>query len=135
VIRCPQCGAENREGARFCDSCGTALAATAAPREQRQTVTVLRCDVAGSTAFGKRLDPESLRDALARYFELAKGVIERHGGTVESEEREEHIVWVLERLFIEDAVVAVFGVPVGHEDDALRGGCARPRGSGTRWRR
>jgi len=67
---------------------------------------VLQCDVTGSTALGETLDPESLRAALARYFELAKDVIERHGGTVEK--------------FIGDAVLAVFGVPVVHEDDALR---------------
>jgi class 3 adenylate cyclase/tetratricopeptide (TPR) repeat protein len=76
------------------------------PREQRKTVTVLQCDVTGSTALGEQLDPESLRAALARYFEVAQSVIERHGGTVEK--------------FIGDAVLAVFGVPVVHEDDALR---------------
>jgi class 3 adenylate cyclase/tetratricopeptide (TPR) repeat protein len=106
VVVCPACGTENREGARFCDSCGTALAATPVRREQRKTVTVLQCDVTGSTALGEQLDPESLRAALARYFEAAQGVIERHGGTVEK--------------FIGDAVLAVFGVPVVHEDDALR---------------
>jgi class 3 adenylate cyclase len=67
---------------------------------------VLQCDVTGSTALGEQLDPESLRAALARYFEVAKSMIERHGGTVEK--------------FIGDAVLAVFGVPVVHEDDALR---------------
>jgi class 3 adenylate cyclase/ATP/maltotriose-dependent transcriptional regulator MalT len=69
-------------------------------------VTVLFCDVTGSTALGERIDPESLRNVMARYFETAKGAIERHGGTVEK--------------FIGDAVMAVFGVPVVHEDDALR---------------
>src|SRR5205814_764027 len=77
-----------------------------AAREQRKTVTVLFCDVAGSTALGERLDPESLRRVMARYFEAMADVIERHGGTVEK--------------FIGDAVMAVFGVPVVHEDDALR---------------
>ena len=100
------CGGENRDGARFCDSCGAALAAAAPQREQRKTVTVLQCDVTGSTALGERLDPESLRAVLARYFEAAKTVIDRHGGVVEK--------------FIGDAVLAVFGVPVVHEDDALR---------------
>src|SRR5439155_19509477 len=80
-------------------------AATAA-RESRKTVTVLFCDVTGSTALGERIDPESLRNVMARYFETAKEAIERHGGTVEK--------------FIGDAVMAVFGVPVVHEDDALR---------------
>jgi len=69
-------------------------------------VTVVFCDVTGSTALGERLDPEPLRALLARYFERMKGIVERHGGSVEK--------------FIGDAVMAVFGVPVVHEDDALR---------------
>jgi class 3 adenylate cyclase/tetratricopeptide (TPR) repeat protein len=106
VLVCASCGAENREGARFCDSCGAPLAATAPAREVRKVVTVLFCDVTGSTALGERIDPESLRRVMARYFETAKAVVERHGGTVEK--------------FIGDAVMAVFGVPTVHEDDALR---------------
>ncbi len=73
---------------------------------QRKTVTVLFCDITGSTALGESVDPEALRGLLARYFERMKGIIERHGGAVEK--------------FIGDAVMAVFGVPVAHEDDALR---------------
>ena len=73
---------------------------------QRKTVTVLFCDVTGSTALGESIDPEALREVLARYFERMKSIIERHGGTVEK--------------FIGDAVMAVFGVPAAHEDDALR---------------
>ena len=69
-------------------------------------MTVLFSDVTGSTALGERLDPESLRAVMARYFERRPGVVERHGGSVEK--------------FIGDAVMAVFGVPVLHEDDALR---------------
>jgi class 3 adenylate cyclase/tetratricopeptide (TPR) repeat protein len=105
---CPVCGHEYRQGARYCESCGGALAAAApaATSEQRKRVTVLFSDVTGSTALGERLDPESLRAVMARYFELARRVVERHGGTVEK--------------FIGDAVMAVFGVPVLHEDDALR---------------
>jgi class 3 adenylate cyclase/tetratricopeptide (TPR) repeat protein len=80
--------------------------AAPAPRQQRKTVSVLFCDVTGSTALGERLDPESFRQVMARYFEAARAVIEAHGGTVEK--------------FIGDAVMAVFGVPVVHEDDALR---------------
>jgi class 3 adenylate cyclase/tetratricopeptide (TPR) repeat protein len=73
---------------------------------QRKTVTLLFCDVTGSTALGESVDPEALRGLLARYFQRMKAIVERHGGTVEK--------------FIGDAVMAVFGVPVAHEDDALR---------------
>jgi class 3 adenylate cyclase/tetratricopeptide (TPR) repeat protein len=106
VAVCASCGAENREGARFCDSCGAPLADAVPAREVRKVVTVLFCDVTGSTALGERIDPESLRRVMSRYFETAKAVVERHGGTVEK--------------FIGDAVMAVFGVPTVHEDDALR---------------
>jgi class 3 adenylate cyclase/tetratricopeptide (TPR) repeat protein len=104
---CPACGAQNQEGARFCSSCGTALArGGVAQRESRKTVTVLFADVAGSTALGEVLDPESLRAVMTRYFAEMRAIIEAHGGTVEK--------------FIGDAVMAVFGMPVTHEDDALR---------------
>ncbi len=73
---------------------------------QRKTVTILFCDVTGSTELGESIDPEALRELLARYFERMKAIVERHGGTVEK--------------FIGDAVMAVFGVPTSHEDDALR---------------
>ncbi|HEY6962428.1 MAG TPA: adenylate/guanylate cyclase domain-containing protein [Gaiellaceae bacterium] len=105
-MTCPSCGAENRAEARFCDSCGATLVAAGRPREQRKTVTVLFCDVTGSTALGERLDPEALRTVMSRYFDAARAAIERHGGTVEK--------------FIGDAVMAVFGVPTIREDDALR---------------
>ncbi|HEU5478173.1 MAG TPA: adenylate/guanylate cyclase domain-containing protein, partial [Gaiellaceae bacterium] len=72
----------------------------------RKVVTVLFCDVVGSTALGESVDPEALQGLLARYFERMKEIVESHGGTVEK--------------FIGDAVMAVFGVPVAHEDDALR---------------
>ncbi len=72
----------------------------------RRTVTVLFADVADSTPLGERLDPESLRQVMSRYFERMGAVLERHGGTVEK--------------FIGDAVMAVFGMPELHEDDALR---------------
>jgi class 3 adenylate cyclase/tetratricopeptide (TPR) repeat protein len=106
VLRCRSCGHENREGARFCDACGVELGGGLDAGEQRKTVTVLFCDVTGSTALGETVDPERLRALLARYFERMKAIVERHGGTVEK--------------FIGDAVMAVFGVPVVHEDDALR---------------
>jgi class 3 adenylate cyclase/tetratricopeptide (TPR) repeat protein len=72
----------------------------------RKTVTVIFCDVVGSTALGESSDPEALQALLARYFEQMKAIVEAHGGSVEK--------------FIGDAVMAVFGVPVVHEDDALR---------------
>ncbi len=104
---CTVCGRESPEGFGFCGSCGASLV-TEAPslHEVRKRVTICFCDVTGSTALGERLDPESLRRVMARYFEAMRQVVERHEGTVEK--------------FIGDAVMAVFGVPVLHEDDALR---------------
>ena len=72
----------------------------------RKTVTILFADITGSTALGERLDPEALRRIMSNYFELARTTLERHGATVEK--------------FIGDAVMAVFGIPAVHEDDALR---------------
>src|SRR5438132_4763669 len=106
MVTCPACGSENREGARFCDSCASPLAPAAPAREARKTVTVVFCDVTGSTALGERLDPESTRRVMSRFFERMRSELEAHGGTVEK--------------FIGDAVMAVFGVPVLHEDDPLR---------------
>ena len=106
MLRCETCGHGNRDGAKFCEDCATPLAAHEPPPEVRKTVTIVFCDVVGSTGMGEALDPESLRHVLERYFEAMRGAIERHGGTVEK--------------FIGDAVMAVFGVPRVHEDDALR---------------
>src|SRR6185437_687066 len=107
VIVCPSCGRENPADSRFCNACGADLAAAEpAAREYRKVVTVLFCDVVGSTALGESTDPEALRTILGRYFDEMKAIVERHGGTVEK--------------FIGDAVMAVFGVPQLHEDDALR---------------
>jgi class 3 adenylate cyclase/tetratricopeptide (TPR) repeat protein len=106
VAVCTSCGREGGAEFSFCPYCGAPFAAAAPAREQRKTVTVLFCDVAGSTALGESADPEAVRALLARYFERMKAIVEGHGGTVEK--------------FIGDAVVAVFGVPVVHEDDALR---------------
>ena len=75
-------------------------------REQRKVVTILFCDLVGSTALGESTDPEALRARLQRYFQDLRVVLERHGGSVEK--------------FAGDAVMAVFGIPVSHEDDALR---------------
>jgi class 3 adenylate cyclase/tetratricopeptide (TPR) repeat protein len=106
AVVCPSCGTENPDSAKFCSECAAPIARIARPRESRRTVTILFADVAGSTALGEQLDPESLRALMGRYFAAIKGIVERHGGTVEK--------------FIGDAVMAVFGIPTIHEDDALR---------------
>ena len=103
---CPSCGAENPVEARFCMSCAASLAVVEPAREQRKVVTVLFCDLVGSTALGESTDPEVVRARLARTFEELRAIVERHGGQVEK--------------FVGDAVMAVFGIPVSHEDDALR---------------
>ena len=101
---CPSCGKELPGDFPFRPFCAAPLDGLG--REHRKVVTVLFCDVVGSTALGESTDPEALRALLARYFERMKAIVESHGGTVEK--------------FIGDAVMAVFGVPVAHEDDALR---------------
>jgi class 3 adenylate cyclase len=107
MVTCAACGRENPDGFRFCGSCGSPLTHdVVATREVRKVITVVFCDLAGSTALGERLDPESLQRVLGQYFERMREVLERHQGTVEK--------------FIGDAVVGVFGVPRLHEDDALR---------------
>ena len=106
MTRCSNCGQENPEGFKFCGACGADLTPESAAREVRKTVTVLFCDVTGSTALGEQLDPESLRRTMSRYFEEIRSIVERHGGSVEK--------------FIGDAVMAVFGIPRAHEDDAHR---------------
>jgi len=104
--RCAACGQDNPDGFRFCGRCGAAVAPETAPRDVRKVVTVLFCDVVGSTELGDRTDPETLRRRMRDYYEQLRTVLERHGGTVEK--------------FVGDAVMAVFGVPQAHEDDALR---------------
>ncbi|MDQ2982628.1 MAG: AAA family ATPase [Actinomycetota bacterium] len=106
MAACGACGTENADDARFCSSCGASLTPAEALREVRKTVTIVFSDVVGSTAVGERLDPESLRRVMSRYFDAMAVVVERHGGMVEK--------------FIGDAIMAVFGIPVVHEDDALR---------------
>jgi class 3 adenylate cyclase/tetratricopeptide (TPR) repeat protein len=107
VAVCTQCGRQNADDARFCSGCAAPLVAEpAAPRAVRKTVTLLFCDMVDSTPLGERLDPESLRSVLARWHESMRTALKRHGGTVEK--------------FVGDAVMAVFGLPVAHEDDALR---------------
>jgi class 3 adenylate cyclase/tetratricopeptide (TPR) repeat protein len=106
-VRCPSCGEENAEKARFCSSCGAPLGqAPATGGEERKVVSVLFVDLVGFTARSDRADPEDVRSRLRVYHDLLKREIERFGGTVEK--------------FIGDAVMAVFGAPVAHEDDAER---------------
>src|SRR6266536_738400 len=102
---CPACGASNAADARFCSSCGASLAPDAA-LPTRKTVTILFSDLSGFTALTERLDPESLHEVMARYFNAMRAAIDHHGGRVEK--------------YIGDAIMAVFGVPRLHEDDALR---------------
>src|SRR5216110_3052607 len=103
---CTVCGEENPERARFCLSCGHALVAETRAGEERKVVSVLFVDLVGFTGRSDRADPEDVRATLRPYHERVKADIERFGGTVEK--------------FIGDAIVAVFGAPVAHEDDAER---------------
>ncbi|HEY6014920.1 MAG TPA: adenylate/guanylate cyclase domain-containing protein, partial [Candidatus Limnocylindrales bacterium] len=103
---CPACGEENPEAFRHCGMCGAVLASAAAARESRKTVTLVFADPKPMTVDGRPPSAEALRDVMTRYFEQMRVPLERHGGTVEK--------------FIGDAVMAVFGLPVRHEDDAVR---------------
>ena len=103
---CPSCGTANATEARACITCGTTLHVGSVARESRKTVTIVFADPKPVTASGEPPSPEALRDVMSRYFESMRSVLEGHGGTVEK--------------FIGDAVMAVFGLPVRHEDDALR---------------
>jgi class 3 adenylate cyclase/tetratricopeptide (TPR) repeat protein len=105
VRNCSLCGHENRDVAKFCEECAAPLE-TGPARGIRKTVTALFCDLVGSTTLAEQHDPEILRPLLHDYFELMREAVARHGGMVEK--------------FIGDAVVAMFGLPVAHEDDALR---------------
>jgi class 3 adenylate cyclase/tetratricopeptide (TPR) repeat protein len=109
MIRCPSCGEENPPKFRLCGYCGTSLTAAPAPlpaHEVRKTVTIVFCDLKGSTALGEHLDAEALHEVKERYFHAMAAEIARHGGKIEK--------------YIGDAIMAVFGLPRAHEDDALR---------------
>ena len=107
MITCARCGTENPDGFRFCGSCGSPLAEEfPEPREERKVVTALFADLVGFTGKAERLDPEDVRGLLSPYYGRLRSELERFGGTVEK--------------FIGDAVVALFGAPVAHEDDPER---------------
>jgi len=104
---CPACQRENPDGFKFCGECGSPLAAApAAGREERKVISVLFADLVGFTSRAEKLDPEDVRALLSPYYARLRLELERHGGTVEK--------------FIGDAVVALFGAPVAHEDDPER---------------
>src|SRR5205823_10009299 len=112
--RCGACGAPADRG-RFCGQCGALLEPDATgvparpgngPIAERRVTSVLFGDLVGFTGLSERRDPEEVRELLSRYFDEARTVVGRYGGTVEK--------------FIGDAVMAVWGVPVAHEDDAER---------------
>jgi class 3 adenylate cyclase/tetratricopeptide (TPR) repeat protein len=107
MAACPVCTEENPERARFCWSCGASLTdAPPAAGEERKVVSVLFVDLVGFTSSSEQADPEDVRARLRTYHARVKQEIERFGGTVEK--------------FIGDAVMAVFGAPVAHEDDPER---------------
>ncbi|MFN8186801.1 MAG: adenylate/guanylate cyclase domain-containing protein [Gaiellales bacterium] len=116
ALACPQCGAANTPGVKFCGECGVRLAEgapapapaspVAQPEAERRLVSVLFADLVGFTSLSEKRDPEETRELLSAYFDAARTVIGRYGGTVEK--------------FIGDAVMAVWGAPVAHEDDAER---------------
>jgi class 3 adenylate cyclase/tetratricopeptide (TPR) repeat protein len=112
-VACPGCGADQPAAAAFCSECGTELGSSPVgtpdaedERQERRVVTVLFADLAGSTALGEKLDPEDVRELQGELFALINGEVERYGGTTEK--------------FAGDAVLAVFGIPQAHEDDAER---------------
>ena len=103
---CANCGQENPDVARFCLACGAPLADSNAAREERKVVTVLFADLVGFTSRAEQLDPEDVRAMLSPYYARLRKELERRGGTVEK--------------FIGDAVMALFGAPLTHEDDPER---------------
>src|SRR5262245_20173167 len=106
-VVCPSCGQETPAGFPRCANCGAELVAEpAAAREERKVVTVLFCDLVGFTGRAESMDPEDVRALLSAYHERVRRELERHGGTVEK--------------FVGDAVMALFGAPVAHEDDPER---------------
>src|SRR2546429_4171733 len=106
MSQCPSCGQENPEIARFCLACGASLAEEAAPREERRIVSVVFVDLVGFTSRSEQLDPEDVRAILTPYHGTVRDELESFGGVAEK--------------FVGDAVMAVFGAPTAHGDDAER---------------
>ena len=106
MLACPSCGQENPEGARFCYACGTTLTPAQATRKERKFATALFADLVGSTALAEHEDAEVVQSIVGRTFDRMAEEIGRHEGLLEK--------------FMGDAVLAVFGVPRSHEDDAER---------------
>jgi class 3 adenylate cyclase len=119
TLICGSCGSANQPGQKFCGACGAALtggrddagkvatvAPRAAPTTERRLVSVLFADLVGFTTFSESRDSEEVRDLLSRYFDESRQIVGRYGGLVEK--------------FIGDAVMAVWGTPIAHEDDAER---------------
>src|SRR3970040_2376703 len=106
MLVCPSCRTENPEGARFCNACGTTLGQTEERRKERKLPTALFADLVGSTALAEQEDPEVVQSVVGRTFDRLSEEIARFEGLLEK--------------FMGDAVLAVFGVPRAHEDDAER---------------
>ena len=107
MATCRACGAANPNEARFCMTCGTPIAAPGTgTSDVRKVITVLYCDLVGSTELADRLDAEDVDRLLRTYHDIARRRIEAHGGTLEK--------------FIGDGVVGIFGAPAAHEDDPER---------------
>jgi class 3 adenylate cyclase/tetratricopeptide (TPR) repeat protein len=106
TVTCPACGEANPAKFRLCGFCGEALAPSLPAQEVRKTVSIVFSDLKGSTAMGEKLDSEAVREVMSRYFDEMRAALQAHGGTIEK--------------YIGDAIMAVFGLPILHEDDALR---------------
>src|SRR5713226_5544137 len=106
MAECPKCGVVNSAESRFCQACGAGLSSPESPRDERKLVSVLFVDLVGFTSRSDRADPEDVRAFLQDYYACAREQIEPYGGAIEK--------------FIGDAVMAVFGAPVAHGDDAER---------------